>query len=1051
MAVLGVVTMGRSVLAVLSVVVLALLIWVALPPAYLDDSRRSDRPDGSRGDGREEAASGDDSGRDETAVADGPHDLRGTVLHGGVPSPARVEIFRLEGLTGWPIDPPRPCATMRTDEWGRFEVAGLREGPHRLCAIVEDGASASVFQEVPGEGRWRFLVIDVPVGGLRLSGRAVHADGTPFRGEVLGQPVSDRGHGRVQLPPVRPDANGRFVLQCLSPGPVRLIARAQGRFEVIGPAWRVPARTEVVFVVDEGLTRIAGRVVADEDDAPVAGAVIWVSDETGEEDRLGRRTHLRNREVSDADGRFETYRELLPAGIDAEGFASASARRPEDGEALIVRLSKKKKNGKRRPRWGTLRGRVLDASGAAIEGAVVRCGGGTATSGPDGAFEIRVARKCHVYVLGGGWVSPELHTHRGLALDGLLTGAGRGETTEKDLVAIPATRLRVRIIDGPVESTGGATVTWGWDWRPPRDRPAWGYVQRVSEGAAPPDAHGALLVADLIPGMPYRMKLRGRSGMILATAIVTGKPGEEVAVEIIHPPLRHAEVQVLFSDTGEPVAGARLYVHGAWAERTDGSGRATIGQLPPGKATVEVNHPDLIARSGPHVLVEDGPTVLRVERGHVVAGVVLGSDGRPVPCASVYLECYGGRGGSIDAQAYTAADGSFRFGRIPGNAGEVHLQAESEDGGEAYVVEMEGTLDRENHVLQLALWQPEPRPHYDIEVVDASGRPVNRATILSFGDGPGRAWLWKNGRFRLTAAQRPDTVFLTVFNARSEDGALAPVVVGPLAGTSGPVRISLSPAKAMAGKVLDAKGEPVAGAEIAARVVWSRKDIARNPPRNPHAETTTAADGSFHLDGLAAEAYELTLKVPTPYALPNPVVVRGGETDVRIVLRRAADVTILVLGGDGKPASGASIRVKRHANTFRGKTDERGTVRPARLDPGVTYWLWVSLQDHLDQDVFEWTPADRTFRMVRTHPIFGVVRDADGKARARIRILYRPSGRDEWSSALSGADGTFKLSFVPEEGPVEIRVVPRGRPDDDPDLPVVVIASGSLDVVLRMP
>jgi protocatechuate 3,4-dioxygenase beta subunit len=1031
--------MGRSILAVAVLVVVAVVVgFLALGgggkrPESEERAPREPPPPSERTEADEPS-----EGTDEVTETSGPCGIRGTVFLGRVPTPARVEIAWTSEQDGWARDPAQPSTVLSADARGRFELPGLRAGHYMVRATV-GGMSGVVRTYVWEREPWATVALELPGGDLHLVGRAVHVDGRPFRGEVIALPVDVWGGGRTRLPAIPTGEDGRFEIPGLAPGPVRLVARIPGRLEIVGPAWRVPAKEEITFVVDGGLTPIDGRVVAAEDGTPVAGATILASRDPGEASSLGVRWSIGLRLRSDPDGRFSIYRELLPAGVTADGFAGAYALAPEEGEELVVRLHPP--SGRKRP-MSFARGAVLDTAGAPVAGAVVRWQRATATSAPDGSYEVRIASRGHLRVQGGGWVSRELHTHRGLALDGLAVSVKPGETLARDLVAIRAARVRGRVVDESGDPVAGISVEIGWAEYPPRERYEWRSVHEASAGAATTDEDGRFLLADVIPGIPHSVRLVGPGRGTHARTTVRGEPDETIEVELVQPALRRAEVLVVFADTEEPVAGALVIPDGGDRVRTDLEGRAVLGPLPPGEAAVTVHRPDIVDHRAP--LTAEGPTRIAVERGHVLGGVVLDPEGRPVPSAQVYVGG-SGRGRDFEREQYTTADGLFLFTGLLEEIDELTISASLHDGARTLHAHLSPRIDDREIVLRLAVWEPRAQSLYEVEVVDTDGEPVvggRRIRWSGTSSMPGRrideGWLGRGGKFVLGAAAKRETVWIEIFAARSEDGPLAPVLHGPLKERFGPVRITLPKPTSVSGKVVGPDGRPVAGAEVAAVPGWPERGIRRPP----HAETTTAQDGTFELVGLADAPYELVVKAPEPCASPAPVSVRGGATGVRIELARAADVTIRVLDADGEPAEGATVSLFRDGSKrFEGRTDQRGAIRPRDLDPQATLTLTVWLNGHIRQTVKDWRPEDRTVRMERDFPIRGVVRDSGGKARARVKVLFRPRGRESWRSAWSGRDGTFVLWWVPA-GAVEIRVG---------DLPTVTVEAGSTDVVLRVP
>jgi len=280
----------------------------------------------------------------------------GLVLRAGRPAKAEVALRPIRAYTknapdsdDWALqpvierfaDPTRQSdvATTKTNERGEFSFASLPAGPHVFVATGEDGACA-VARAVAG------ATLVLPTRAHALEGVARFRDGTPAPGFV--RAVLPGGPG----PWTDTAADGTFDIPGLPEGTVTLQFRAPGEWDVLEPDLHVPHTGRLALIVDARYRgRATGRVVAYEDDRPIAGASVLV--------RAGKNSA---RVRTDENGRFDapaphTKGSLL---IVAAGRAPlATEVRASDAPYPLLRAA-------------TTVGRVVrDEDGAAMPGARV--------------------------------------------------------------------------------------------------------------------------------------------------------------------------------------------------------------------------------------------------------------------------------------------------------------------------------------------------------------------------------------------------------------------------------------------------------------------------------------------------------------------------------------------------------------------------------------------------------------------------------------------------------------------------------------------------------
>ena len=333
---------------------------------------------------------------------------------------------------------------------------------------------------------------------------------------------------------------------------------------------------------------------------------------------------------------------------------------------------------------------------------------------------------------------------------------------------------------------------------------------------------------------------------------------------------------------GEPVAGAEIWGQGrhrSWPNaerlaRTDSTGRFHVrgfagngvlgaraaGHLP--SVTLEVRSMPVDERGHKTATLELG------EAGGRVSGHVLDPDGRPVAGASVHA---GPRGGGMvqlpdgrwalepgPAPARTDAQGAFLLhGDVSAGTHEVTVVARGYPAWQGEVVVVDGTTTS----LDVRLEHPASIAG---RVVDAGGRPVAGARVLAAKESPGGHYFHRfppsearsdeDGRFTVTWLAPGERELNASVPDRPQLGK-ARGVVACEAGTTSACELVLDPGRRIAGRVVDAHGQPLAGWRVRGHV-----DPRRGT--NRPVVSTTDAEGAFELANLAEGACLLVVGDP---------------------------------------------------------------------------------------------------------------------------------------------------------------------------------------------
>ncbi len=543
-----------------------------------------------------------------------------------------------------------------------------------------------------------------------------------------------------------------------------------------------------------------------------------------------------------------------------------------------------------------------------------------------------------------------------ILLEAPRSGAGRAPTLALE---------RAAAVAGRVVGAGGAPIPDVWvsarrlgaagEPQPTRLEP--------SAGGAATAADGAFRVGGLRPGETYLLDATKDGFLpVVVAAPAALSPGRPTGVVLVLAPTRPAVGRVLDPD-GRPVAGAEVRLAAATSP----------------------------AREGP-----------------------------PAPLAS---------GTAESADALSAADGSFLVAAIPALAldAEVRRQGFAPSRVRGFKVPPVAA-EAAGSPVDLGTIVLKPGAALAGQVIDGQGRPIARAQVFEVSELRPPAELAERLRQEVPAATTgPDGRFSLVDRPRglplhllvSAPGYLPATVRGVRPPTLKPLSIRLTAGTALAGRVVDPEGLPVAGASIEASgraALPGREDRLVGPAVLRRA--TAGQDGRFELPDLPEGRSTLTVSAAGFVALddlevdlPQP----PGE-EVRVVLARGATLEGRVLTTAGEPVTGARILAGPAAclsdgdGVFRTDGVPTGPLAVLTTHPHYPTFRRRMLIEEGVNSLEVVLPAGTTVR--------GRVLDTEGApiAGATAALEAEPRGGGRAYRARTDAEGAFTLEPVAAGG-----------------------------------
>ncbi|RMF74465.1 MAG: hypothetical protein D6738_06355 [Acidobacteria bacterium] len=871
----------------------------------------------------------------------------------------------------------------------------------------------------------------------RLVGRVIDAStGAPIAGAAVWP-----GEDLTRV--ARTGGDGRFVIEGLEPGGVRLNAVAAGYVR--------PGNETLATVGDERLPPptialhpgafVAGRVV-DADGRPVAGALLTATPRPVPGSfriTIGAARSPDNRAESGADGGFRLGPLDPRASWDliatAPGFARTrrpaprlEPRRTTDGMRVVLergaRIAGRVLDDQGRPVAGALVRATVEPRGERRRGMVVRMLAGAAPepletiSATDGTFVVDSLSP-------GRWrLSIAASGFARATVEGLDVAEGDAVVEAGDVVLAPGETLAGVVLDETGAPVDGAEVRVLEPERGPRR----GAMRLFGGGErTPPDAvtgpDGWFTVADLAPGRPVDVEVT-RRGYVDASLPRVGIPRPE-PLEIRLVAASTVSGRVLDPE-GRPVADAtvmlerrRAVMRGGFSAviqmaedtRTDQDGAFRFEGVEPGKIQLSAQATDFRSATREFTVTEGEDledVVLPLEPAATVTGHVTRPDGSPA--IGVWVGPVAG-GETVRGPARTAAptdgDGAFVLSGL--EPGPVSLEAR-DDAGLRTVrdVDLEPGLNRVDFVL-------EGGQRVTGRVVDTTGAPVPGVHVRL--SPAGRGWGGPSATSDAAGRFAIDDVPPGSWEARAGGDGLP---------SSEPVPLEVGEEAPPAGiELVIPQGGTIAGAITGLdETALGRVELFAAPEdggdwRSP----LVARDGSFRIENATPGPWTLRATEPESgrVARARVEVAPGAEARADLVFEAGLALTGQVLHA-GRPVADAMafLRGLDVSGGARSTTDAEGRFRFEGLAAG-SYEVGINdLRTGLAWSETVALDADRDVTIeIPTGVIAGRCVDADsGEPLSGAAVRAEPLSAGEGSrnvvSGRTDLDGRFEIGPVGE-------------------------------------
>ena len=839
---------------------------------------------------------------------------------------------------------------------------------------VEEGV---IIRPEAAEHPLRFVI----ARGFRLDGRVVRQPEGPAAGlsvVAFRQPADLAGFLALDREFATTDEKGEFHFDGLGGGRYVVAVTPEGEPFAIADDVDIPAK-KFVEIVLQGDASLEGAVTGP-DKKPIQGAAVYAA--------AFRGGPVVGHAQTGPDGRYAIRG--MKSGpltlflVQAEGYGMW----PDDlmqmmrgrGGSVVLQPGRNVKDVSLE--FGaTIKGVVLEkgtqtpVSGArvAILSAAAFFGGSRgATTGEDGLFEITSVPKgtCVLVVSKDGWFQPGVNPQtmmmvlaaemQGRSQQRTDPGQGAtvvvseaGEVIDRTLELAQGAMVAGQVVDPNGVPVGGAQVSIGLEAAGPGPMQEFARFFPLGEPQLT-DAEGKFRLPGPPPAQKAHVTARAQGWLEGTSEPFTVSPGD--ALDDVTVKLRTgAVIEGKITDTqGKALAGALVrwvtQTDQDWGTQwrlrtatptvTDEDGTFRIQQVEPGMLIVQASHDDHVSKSTGGVEAEEGKAArvdMALEPGRVLAGTVVGPDGKKVAGARVDVERVGGQDAGADPFADSSpdvtTDGSGAFALRGLSPGKYALRARAEGAAPSERVEAEAggpaVVQRHPHAVSISG-----------TVRVRGGAPVGGVRVNAMA--PQEAGTPGTGRNQVGSAETaasgdfeirglPAGIYdLSVQQGWNWGGGerpnVIPTVVKEVQAGRQRLLIELEPGLVISGTVKLADGQPATEGWA-----WCRLDVQSPGADEAFNASGMVAEGRFEISGLKPGRYHVTVGIG---ATQRTLTAEAGQRDLRVEFGAGGAIHGRVTV-DGRMAEGASVWAHGAGGNSRVQADERGEYEIEGLADGT--------------------------------------------------------------------------------------------------------------------
>ncbi len=559
--------------------------------------------------------------------------------------------------------------------------------------------------------------------------------------------------------------------------------------------------------------------------------------------------------------------------------------------------------------------------------------------------------------------------------------------------------------------------------------------------------------------LPYNPSSRHSLDPLTRVPVDAAHDGQTISV--LMQPGHAIDVQV-FDPTGQPLEGAKVLpvISGMYIplqlKTTDYEGRCTFNTLVQNTGKLLVKHDDWGSQVSETFVPgsQDNPTLIQmqVQPTGSISGTVKLKDGTPGKNITIYANYSSAVRGVSSVQnkesleAQSDENGRYVFTTL--GPGSYRLWANNNDKSEEWYDSNHESVELTAGEMKTGVdFEVQKFPtnfEYTLKVIGPNGEPIPHANfnihyrdrhIEGFRSYPAgmtndHGTTNAKGEYHFTNVLPSKSIDIGVgakgYISYSEDKLELNEVV----------TVQLKPAGAVNGKVMDASGNPIAGA-----VVYV--DGGDNFRYGNHASETTTGDsphnitdnnGNFEIDSL----YPANMKVYTNAlgymkSQGKTVRIQSGKTidNITLTLQKGTSVKGIVQDTQGNPISGVQIGLRSNANipnpnmiglfettTLEDSvlTNKQGSFEIDEVNHGETLCIWhedfAPTEVKVTPEMLEGTKATITMHEGGTL-VGNVYEDGGGPlVGAKLQIFTWPVKLYTYE-VIIGEDGTYKLEHLP--------------------------------------